>query len=216
MEVLMKSERFKTFTASMIAIVTVLSALTTWRAAVASQDAGQADFTGLVATVNTEEAQVLNAIKVSEHYQAFLIYTRYNELGNKLYDALQANPANADELERQKSDSWGIAFGVQSVFFPSRYLRPDGTYDSQRELDEAWADAQRSRDTRADLHFSEADTLRRKANLLVLMLILLGVSFWFFTLAQIIDHAVKYLFAFGGGFLVAVSSLAALIIDLSM
>jgi hypothetical protein len=212
----MKTEKFKTFTASMIAIVTVLSALTAWRAAVASQEAGQADFTGLVATVNTEEAQVLNAIKVSEHYQAFLIYTRYNELGNKLYDALQANPANADELERQKSDSWGIAFGVQSVFFPSRYLRPEGTYDSQREIDEAWADAQRGRDTRAGFHFNEADTLRRKANLLVQMLILLGVSFWFFTLAQIIDHAVKYLFAFGGGFLMVVSSLAVLIIDLSM
>ena len=200
----------------MIAVVTVLSALTAWRAAVASQDASQADFTGLVATVNTEEAQVLNAIKVSEHYQAFIIYTRYNEIGNKIYDALQANPANADELERQKSDPWGIAFGVQSVFFPSRYLRPDGTYDSQREFDEAWADAQRSRDTRAELHFTEADTLRRKANLLVQMLILLGVSFWFFTLAQIIEHAVKYLFAFGGGFLMVVSSLAVLIIDLSM
>jgi len=212
----MKSEKFKTFTASMIAVVTVLSALTAWRAAVASQDASQADFTGLVATVNTEEAQVLNAIKVSEHYQAFIIYTRYNEIGNKLYDALQANPADADELERQKSDSWGIAFGVQSVFFPSRYLRPDGTYDSQREFDEAWADAQRSRDTRAELHFTEADTLRRKANLLVQMLILLGVSFWFFTLAQVIEHAVKVLFAFGGGFLMVVSSLAVLIIDLSM
>ncbi len=212
----MKSEKFKTFTASMIAVVTVLSALTAWRAAVASQDASQADFTGLVATVNTEEAQVLNAIKVSEHTQAFLIYTRYNELGNKIYDALQANPADADELERQKSDSWGIAFGVQSVFFPSRYLRPDGTYDSQREFDEAWADAQRSRDTRAELHFTEADTLRRKANLLVQMLILLGVSFWFFTLAQVIEHAVKVLFAFGGGFLMVVSSLAVLIIDLSM
>lgn len=212
----MKSEKFKTFTASMIAVVTVLSALTAWRAAVASQDASQADFTGLVATVNTEEAQVLNAIKVSEHYQAFIIYTRYNEIGNKIYDALQANPADADELERQKSDSWGIAFGVQSVFFPSRYLRPDGTYDSQREFDEAWADAQRSRDTRAELHFTEADTLRRKANLLVQMLILLGVSFWFFTLAQVIEHAVKVLFAFGGGFLMVVSSLAVLIIDLSM
>jgi hypothetical protein len=48
------------------------------------------------------------------------------------------------------------------------------------------------------------------------MLILLGISFWCFTLAQIIDHSVKGLFAFGGGFLMVVSSLAALIIDLSM
>ncbi len=91
---------------------------------------------------------MLSTIKVAEHYQAFLSYTRYNELGNKLYDALQGNPSNKAELEQQKSDSWGIAFGLQSLFFPSRYLRPDGTYDSQRELDELLADEQRARDTR--------------------------------------------------------------------
>ena len=212
----MKSERFRTFTASMIAIVTVLSALVTWRATVASQDASQADFDGLVSTVNTEEAKVLSEIKVSEHYQAFLIYTRYNDLGYKLFEALQSKPADAAELERQKSDAWGIAYGLQSVFFPSRYLKPDGSYDKQREMDEEWADAQRSRDTKAEIHYSTADVLRRKANLLVVMLIVLVVSFWFFTLAQIIEHNIKYLFAFIGGFLVLAASFAALVIDLAM
>ena len=212
----MKSERFRTFTASMIAIVTVLSALVTWRATVASQDASQADFDGLVSTVNTEEAKVLSEIKVSEHYQAFLIYTRYNDLGYKLFEALQSKPADAAELERQKSDAWGIAYGLQSNFFPSRYLKPDGSYDSQREMDEEWADAQRARDTKAEIHYSTADVLRRKANLLVVMLIALVVSFWFFTLAQIVEHNIKYLFAFIGGFLVLAASFAALVIDLAM
>ena len=212
----MKTENFRTFTASMIAVVTVISALVAWRAALASQDSGEADFRGLVATVNAEEAWVLSEIKVAEHYQAFLSYTRYNELGNKIYDALQAEPVDASELEQQKSDSWGIAFGLQSLFFPSRYLLPDGTYDSQREMDELLADEQRARDTRAETHFEEGDNLRRKANLLVDMLILLGVSFWFFTLAQIIEHKAKILFAFAGGFLLAVGSFAALIIELVM
>ena len=100
----MKPEKFKTFTATMIAVVTVISALVTWRAATASQAANDANFDGLVAAVNSEEAAVLSTIKVAEHYQAFLIYTRYNELGNKLYDAIQAGPSNKDELEQQKSD----------------------------------------------------------------------------------------------------------------
>ena len=212
----MKTENFRTFTASMIAIVTVISALVAWRAAVASQSSGDADFRGLVATVNAEESWVLSTIKVAEHYQAFLSYTRYNELGNKVYDALQAKPADASELERQKSDSWGIAFGLQSLFFPSRYLLPDGTYDSQRELDELLADEQRARDTRAEVHFEEGNNLRRKSNLLVQMLILLGISFWFFTLAQITEHKIKILFAFAGGFLLAVGSFAVLIIELVM
>jgi hypothetical protein len=212
----MKTDRFKTFTATMIALVTVLSALTAWRAAVASQEASQADFNGLVSTVNAGEARVLNTIQVSEHYQAFLIYTRYNDLGYRLYDDLQAQPADADELGRQKSEAWGIAYGLQSVFFPSRYLRPDGSYDSQRELDEAWADAQRRRDTKAELHYSEADVLRSKANLMIAMLMVLGVSLWFFTLAQITEHNVKYLFAFVGGILMLFASFADLIIDLVM
>jgi hypothetical protein len=137
-------------------------------------------------------------------------------LGNKVYDALQSKPADASALERQKSDAWGIAFGLQSLFFPSRYLLPDGTYDSQREMDELLADEQRARDTRAEAHFEEGDNLRRKANLLVQMLILLGISFWFFTLAQITEHKIKILFAFAGGFLLALSSSAALIIELVM
>lgn len=210
----MKTEIFKTFTASMIAIVTVLSALTAWRASVASSDAGDADFRGLVATVNAEEAGALSTIKVMEHYQAFLSYTRYNELGYKLYDALQAKPANSDALEQQKSDAWGIAYGLQSIFFPSRYLRPDGTYDSEREMEELLAEEQRARDTRPDIHYAKADSLRVKANLLAQMLILFGFSFWFFTLAQIVDHKVKYLFAFVGGLFLMGGSLAALAIEL--
>lgn len=212
----MKTEKFRTFTATMIAVVTVISALVTWRAATASQAASDANFDGLVATVNSEEAAVLSTIKVAEHYQAFLSYTRYNELGNKLYDAIQANPSKGDELEQQKSDSWGIAYGVQSMFFPSRYLLPNGTYDSRRETDELLADEQRARDTRADVHYEQASQLRSKSNLLVQMLILLGVSFWFFTLAQIVEHKVRYLFAFLGGFLLVVGALAGLIIDILM
>jgi len=212
----MPTEKFKTFTASMIAVVTVVSAMVTWRAAMAAQAAGDADFDGLVATVNGEEATVLSTIKVAEHYLAFISYTRYNELGNKLYDALQNSSSGKSQLEQQKSDSWGIAFGLQSMFFPSRYLLPDGTYDSRREMDELLADEQRARDTRSELHFDEGSQLRRKSNLLVNMLILLGTSFWFFTLAQIIDHQLRILLAGVGGFLLVIGAFAALFIEILM
>ncbi len=205
----MKPDRFKTFTASMIAFVTVVSALVTWRAALASLVADQEDFTGLAAVVNAEESLVLSQIDVAEHYQSFLDYVRYNDLGNKLSEA-----SAADELKR--TDPWGIAYGLQSGFFPSRYLRPDGTYDAQRELDERLADAQRSRDTRYDVHFKEADTHRLKVGRLVTMLIVLSVSFWMFTLAQILDHGIKYVFAAGGLLFLAVGSFGALLVDVLM
>lgn len=212
----MKTESFKTFSAVMIAVVTVVSALVTWRVSVAAQGAGDADFGSLVTTVNAGEARTLNTITVMEHHEAFISYTRNNKLGDLLYDALQTAPENAGELEQQKSDAWGIAYGLQAEFFPARYLLPDGTYDSQRELDEAWADARQKQDTRSDLYASRADTLRNKANLLAGMLIVLGVSFWFFTLAQITEHKVKYLFALGGGFFLMAGMLVVLVIEVWM
>ncbi len=205
----MKTEVFKTFTAIMIALVTIASALAAWRAAVASSEASTSDFNGLAAAINAEEAQVLNSITVYEHYQAFLSYTRYNELGNKIADELDkaANPDDNSQtsLERVKSDSWGIAYGLQSLFFPSRYLRPDGSYDLQREWDETMADSERQRDVKSALHFDKSDQMRLKSNLLISTLILLGLALWMFTCAQIIERGVKYGFAVAGTLLLATS-----------
>src|SRR5512140_3350629 len=121
----MSNAQFKNFTAIMIAVVTIVSAIAAWRAAVASSEAGQSDFAGLAAAINAEESQVLNTIAVNEHYQAFLAYTRYNSLADNLADAIQKTP-NADDpaaeaLDRAESESSGLAFGIQSMFFPSRY-----------------------------------------------------------------------------------------------
>ena len=211
----MKNEGFKTFTAIMIALVTMCSALAAWRAAVAANEAGQADFDGLTAAINSEEAQVLNSITVTEHYQAFLAYRRYNELGDKLKDEIagapQGDPDARAPLEQLKSDSWGIAYGLQSLFFPSRYLRTDGTYDSQREMDEENAESERQRDVKPQLHFTRADQLRTKADLLVGMLIFFGVSLWMFTCAQIIERTIRVAFA-GVGMLFLVGGLAGVLL----
>src|SRR5574338_1118551 len=165
----MKKEGFKTFTAIMIALVTIVSAVAAWRAAAAASEASQADFNGLAASINAEEAHILNSISAYEHFQAFLTYTRYNELGYRLADEIDAaadpNDSKITALEQGKSDSWGIAYGLQYLFFPSRYLRPDGSYDLQREMDELTADSERQEDVKPDLHFSRADSQRLKSNL---------------------------------------------------
>jgi len=198
----MKPEGFKTFTAIMIALVTIVSAVAAWRAAVASSAANTADFNGLAAAVNAEEAHVLNSISAYEHYRAFLAYTRYNELGYKLADEIDAAADAAADglqpLDQLKKDSWGIAYGLQVLFFPSRYLLTDGSYDLQRELDELMADSERQKDIKPSLHFDLADAMRLKANLLVAVLILLGLALWMFTCAQIIERSAKYGFAVGG------------------
>ena len=214
----MKKEGFKTFTSIMIALVTIASALAAWRAAAASSEAGQADFSGLAAAVNAEEAHVLNSISVYEHYQAFLAYSRYNELGYRLADEIAAasdpNDSSLIALEQAKSDSWGIAYGLQVLFFPSRYLSTDGTYGLEREMDELMADSERKQDVKPELHFTRADSQRLKSNLLVSLLILLGVALWMFTCAQIIERGIRYAFAVGGVLLLSVSLLGIGLIEL--
>ncbi len=213
----MKTEGFKTFTATMIALVTIVSAVAAWRAAAAASESSQADFNGLAASINAEEAHMLNSISAYGHFQAFLTYTRYNELGYRLADEIAAaDPGDSriTALEQGKSDSWGIAYGLQYLFFPSRYLRPDGSYDLQREMDELTADSERQEDIKPDLHFNRADAYRLKSNLLISTLIFLGLALWMFTCAQIIERSAKYGFAVGGILLLGVSLVGIGLIEL--
>ncbi len=212
----MKPEGFKTFTAIMIAIVSVTGAWVTWRAGLALNDASRDDFSGLAAAINEQESQVMASIKVSEHHQAFLEYTRFNELGNEISNEIKTDNLQDANLDRQKSDAWGIALGLQSLFFPPRYLLPDGSYDIQRETDEETAEAERARDTKPEPHFARADDLRLKANLQVIVLIFLGLAFWFFTLAQINERGIKYFFAVSGMLIWIVSALASVVLEISM
>lgn len=195
----MKPESFKALASVMVAVVTVIGAAVACRASVSSNAATNADFAGLVAAIQAEEATLVNHITVYEHYQAYTAYQRYNELGNILYDESQrADPATVTALDRMRREAWGVALGLQYSFFPPRYLNPDGTYDVQRELDEEWAEKAQQEDVLPEGHFQEADNARFKTSLLAGTLIILAVAFWFFTVAEAINNRLKYLFGLGG------------------
>jgi len=190
----MEKNGFKSFVAVLIAIVTVLGALTAGLASKAYSDAATEDFTGLRAAINAQNADLTNQINAYEHYRAFTAYVRYLELGFLLYDA-QADEATQDQLYKQQQEVWGVADGIKSTFFQARYLKPDGTYDIRRELQEARADDEQGADLRYQPYFDAADQLRLRASFLTGDLIALAVSFWFFTLAQVIENRLRYLMA---------------------
>lgn len=195
----------------MIAVVTVIGAAVACRASTTTNAAGNADFSGLVATIHAEEATILNYITVYEHYQAYTLYTRYNELGNIVGD----EPPSS-ELGRLQREVWGLALGLQYTFFPPRYLNPDGTYDIQRELDEEWADRAQQDDLLSEPHFAIADNLRLQASLLAGVLIVFAVAFWFFTLAQAIRNRLRYFFGVGGLGVTIVGLLFWLIVEVTL
>ena len=189
----MTPTRFKAIASVMIAVVTVVGAGVACRASIVSNSASNADFVGLVAAIKAEETIITNSVTAYEHYRAYTIYERYNELGN-----LVADEPPSSELGRLQREVWGMAQGLQFSFFSQRYLNRDGTYNLQRELDELWAEKSQSDDLDPLPHFNEADAARAKASLLAGTLIVFAVAFWFFTLAQATNNWFKYFFGVGG------------------
>ncbi|HLF91107.1 MAG TPA: hypothetical protein VI451_19335 [Anaerolineales bacterium] len=212
----MSSARFKAFASVMIAVVTVLGAAAVCLASVAANQAGNADFDGVTASIKAQEATMLSEITTYEHYRAYTTYYRYNELGNLIYDESLKPEADADritalgELQRQV---WGMATGLQYNFFPPRYLNPDGTYNTQREFDEELAEAAQRDELNPDSYFQLSDSLRTKGMLFAGVLIVLAVAFWFFNAAEITNNRAKFFFAAVGILLTLGSIVASLAVQ---
>ena len=193
----MESNRFKSFVAILVAIVTILGALTAGLAAKASSNAGDGDFAGMGAAISAQKADLINEVNAYEHYRAYTTYFRYLELGYLL------NDPNADEktqqlLFNQQQEVWGVADGILSTFFQARYINPDGSYDLERELQEARAEDEQSSDLNFAPYFDKADSLRARSSFLVGNMIVFAVSFWFLTLAQVMENRFKYFMALFG------------------
>jgi hypothetical protein len=193
----MESNRFKSFVAVLVAIVTVLGALTAGLAAKASSNAGDEDFAGMGAAISSQKADLINEVNAYEHYRAYTTYVRYFELGFLL------NDPNADEktkqtLNNQQREVWGVADGIMSTFFQARYINPNGTYDLDRELQEARAEDEQINDLNFAPYFDKADSSRARSSFLVGNMIVFAVSFWFLTLAQVMENRFKYFMALFG------------------
>lgn len=177
----MKEDRFKSSVAILVAIVTMLGATAACFSSVAVSDAGDADFAGLDSSIRAEKADIINHVDAYEHYRAYTDYVKYNELGYLLFQE------NGDS-----SEAWGIADGLSFSFFNTRYLNPDGTYNLERELQEAWAQDAQEQDLNAQPYFAESDALRNRSSFLSANMIIFAFSFWFLTLAQATEKKIKY------------------------
>jgi hypothetical protein len=187
----MENDRFKSTTAVLVAFVTVLGAIVACMATSAASNAANADFAGLNAAIRAQKDEIINEINAYEHYRAFTTYSRYLELGTLLYDP------NADEKTAKANgviqrEVWGIASGIKSIFFEPRYVAADGTYDLQRELDEALAEDSQNEDLNPDPYFKASDQMHRRSSFLTAVMIVLAISFWFFQLAQVTEKNIKY------------------------
>jgi hypothetical protein len=193
----MENQRFKSTMAVIVAFVTVLGAIVACMATVAASNAGDGDFAGLETAIRAQKAESINQIYAYQHYRAFTEYKRYLELGNLLYDPAADEKTSIANGTVQR-EVWGIASGISSIFFEPRYVSPDGTYDIQRELDEALAEDAQSADLNSDPYFEDSDHQRTRSSALTADMIVFAFSFWFLTLAQVTDKRIKYVWAILG------------------
>lgn len=205
--------RFEIGISIMIAAITMISAVVAWRAALAADIAGNADFAGLSASIYAEETRVLSSATTYQQYRAYTIYLRNNELGNVLNDDIDSAPEEEQTtLANQRTASWDQTI-IDDDFFETRYLKPGGGYDTQRQLSEAQAQAALDKDIDPEPHFSRADRQRTKSTLLVGLLIVAASALWFYTLASEIKHFIRYPLAFLGTICVLVTLVGTIAIE---
>ncbi|MBI3761436.1 MAG: hypothetical protein HY260_06175 [Chloroflexi bacterium] len=202
-----KDNPLETIVAVLIAVVTVIGAVAAWRASVAADAAGDADFAGLKATLNAEQTRALTTVNAYEHYGSFTAYSRYNELGNAIGEDLQKGTELTDEqtllLERQQAEVYDLAQANQDLF-SHRFLSRDGSYSVQRELGEAWADTAKEKDLNPDPQYADADRFRAKTNLLLGSVSVLAVALVFYTLVEAAGERWQYgMVALGTIFMIA-------------
>ena len=191
--------RFDVTVPILMAVVTILSAFIAWQATIDADDAGNADFAGLGAAVNRQDARVVDATTTHQQHRAYTAYVRNVEVG----DTVNADLLDPEKtyrgrqlaaMQAERSARWNQTV-VDKDFFDTRYLGADGTYDTRRQLGELAAEAAQLKDVEPQPHFATADDLRDDAKATVAMLIVMAFALLFYTLASELRHGVRYLFA---------------------
>ncbi len=209
-----QSDRYQIIIAIMIAVVSLAGAVVAWQATLIEDD--DADKAGLAAALNAETTHFINEAVLAKHHRAYTTYSLNDELQNQIQAGItDANSAEQNQRTRQLTEASNLA-GTSRLFFPSRYLNRDGTYNTQRELGEAWAQAGQINDLEAQPHFDEADSLRVKALFTITILLLLTVSLLFYTIAEGLHperRSLRLYTAIGGTAFLVISIVGAVIVE---
>lgn len=212
-----ENNNLSTLVALLIAAVSVISAVVTWRASVAADAAGDADVAGIRATINLTETNALASVKGYSDYASFLDYYKYRETSNQIEQELGSLPADAaDEsnaLNQELADTHDLTTAA-SLAFPNEYLNRDGTYALSRQTGEYVANAARERDLNPQPSFDEADAMRTHTNQLLIAVSVLVVALIFYTLIEATDNKkIKYVLLSIGTAIFLAGSIAALLVE---
>jgi hypothetical protein len=209
-------DRFTTLVAIMIALVALIGAVVAWRASVAEDASGDADYAGLRAAINVEETRALDASTAYAQYGAYVTYQRNSALGDLIAEDMdKATENEAVILNSQRADAHDVATASERLF-RQRFLNRDGSYSVQRQLGEMWADASKQRDLNPEPQFTEADRLRAKSGSLLAAVGVLALALVFYTLIESVAGRAQWMLFALGTLLAIGGTVAAVALELAV
>jgi hypothetical protein len=197
------SRHFETVVAIWIAIVTVAGAFVAWRASTVGSGAADTDRQGILSAVSRERVQTDHRTRLYNDLRVFTDYIQNREMASllrqdagKWTDMGQAE--QAETLSREAGAYEDLADSAYGFLDYPQYVREDDgggkTYDAEGYLQASLAIEARTQDLNPDDDFQEADRLYLQEQRLVGIVIVLAVALLFFTLAQITQSFLRYIF----------------------
>jgi hypothetical protein len=212
------ADRFKILVAFLIAIVSIVGAALAYRVALAAGNAADADVAGIVSSVNLHQARVASEAELYRDLRAYLQVRIHDQLSHDLNAERDQYPSGDPARDRLWDEGWTETYVAEAylgeIYIPPEHIRPDGSYDEQAALDINIAHRALEADFNREGHFAEANRLRAKVQWLMGVAFILTITLLFYTLAEVITHAIKYLFLVLGTAAFIVVIIATLVIEL--
>ncbi|GEM_PF-671622 len=203
-----------TLNALLIALVVVIGAIAAWRASVAADAAGDADYFGLRALLNHEETQALNNLTAYRSYADYLDYWSFKRQGELLEEEMNQKPSLAEneQFVAQVKSAYDLA-DASRANFEQRFLNRDGSYNVQRQLGQLWADAMKEKDLNFDVQFVEAEKMRNKTIYLLICVMILSIAPVFYSLVETVGDGTRRTMLITGSIFAVSGTLLLLLIE---
>ncbi|GEM_PF-1694986 len=179
------NDTFQTVVAILIAIISLIGGALAWRGSLVKVD--DASIPGLSATLNSEVTHFMNNTALYKRYRAYTTYTLNDKLQQQIkLDLDKSSDSQKINLEQQQAETSNL-MATSQMFFSSRYLNRDGSYNAERDLGEAWAQAAQSLDLNPKYYFDIAVVKQAKEIVLGGAFVWLAISMLFFTIAEMLN-----------------------------
>jgi hypothetical protein len=196
-----KSDRFKTFIAVLIAVITVVGAILAWRISVANGAAGSADSEGLAAVLQSVNTDVNISMLLSMNLGLFADYRQHIKKAELLeQDAASTTDAARQAAEREEALRERNVAATARGFVDADYLRVDPatggeTFDGDRYWTVLKAEAAAQQNLDYNTSFAQANRKRDQARGLVGVTIAFSAALFLCTASLATRRRIRFFFA---------------------